>query len=738
MATLAALLVSGLVAQAEPDEEPPAPRHESILALHTDPAAEKRLRAVEEYLKQQAWAEAARLLQAVLDGPDAFVAVRGADGKELLRWTTLHAEADRRLRELPAPAREFYERTQNGAARALLAQAEAANNPQLLGEAARRYLHTPAGAEATRLLAVHYLDRGQPALAARCFERLLALPGGEGQPPAMLFAAFLAFERAGDTARAEALWKQLTARAPGGLRLGNRVMGLADLRAALARERRPAPDASADWPLFRGDAARTAAGSDAAFPPEAKWGRDTAHETATRTWLQQAVRQHDTRGTPALSAFFPLAIGDRVVCRSHRGIHALEAATGKPLWEYESEGGLDTLGQDLRQFPYLEAWVNAHLQHNPQLLLGNPLTGALNSDGERVYAVEDLAVPPHQNTYQSRGRPVAVLDYAFSPALSEAARHNRLIALDLHSGKLLWERGGPGTARRRDELYPCFFLGPPLPVAGKLYVLLEREQEQRLACLDAASGRLLWLMPLGIAPTRLLTDPARRTQAVHLAYADGVLVCPTNAGLVLGVDPFGRSLLWAYAYREPVPLAEADPPAGRGWGRGRSMPIPEPLRPLRPNWVASAPILYQGRCILTAPDDLCVHCLSLRDGTPQWKVKQNAEELYVAGVGRGKVLLIGKQACRALDLADGKARWETETGVPAGLGVIGDSAFYLPLKAAAKDGLPAVCALDLASGRVQAQVTLPREAPPGNLVLCREQILSQTAATLTAYPRRGR
>src|SRR5262249_57946379 len=137
-----------------------------------------------------------------------------------------------------------------------------------------------------------------------------------------------------------------------------------------------------------------------------------------------------------------------------------------------------------------------------------------------------LAVPPHQNTYQSRGRPVAALDYAFTPALTEAARHSRLIALDLRSGKLLWERGGPGTARHRDELYPSFFLGPPLPVGDKLYALMERYQEQRLVCLDPASGRLLWLLPLGVAPTRLLADPARRTQAIHLAYPDAFLVFP--------------------------------------------------------------------------------------------------------------------------------------------------------------------------------------------------------------------
>ena len=39
-------------------------------------------------------------------------------------------------------------------------------------------------------------------------------------------------------------------------------------------------------------------------------------------------------------------------------------------------------------------------------------------------------------------------------------------------------------------------------------------------------------------------------QAAHLAYADGILVCPTNAGVVLGVDLLSHSLVWAHSYRD--------------------------------------------------------------------------------------------------------------------------------------------------------------------------------------------
>src|SRR5262249_51132978 len=195
---------------------------------------------------------------------------------------------------------------------------------------------------------------------------------------------------------------------------------------------------------------------------------------------------------------------------------------GEVLWESEADGGLDTLGRELRFFPFVESWVNAHLQHSPQVLFGNSVLGTLSTDGERVYAVDDLAVPPYRNTYFFRGRPVAVVDFPFPPGLAEAAQHNRLAALDVESGKLLRERGGPGA-----DLSPAPCLGPPLPVAGRLYALIEKGQELRLVCLRAAGGELLWALPLGVVPAGVDREPGRRVQALHLAYAEGVLVCPT-------------------------------------------------------------------------------------------------------------------------------------------------------------------------------------------------------------------
>jgi outer membrane protein assembly factor BamB len=724
---------------AEDDPEELASHLEPALALRTDPASERKLKAARDYARQEAWAEAVGVVQALLDGPDAFVSLEtDAAKKDAGRWTSLHAEADRLIGGLPAPGRAFYELLQGGAAKTLLARAQERADPHLLAEVARRYLHTTAGVEATRRLGVYHLDRGRAALAALYFERLLNLPDADRLTPTALFTAAVAFQRAGDQGRADRTWKTLAGRAPNGVPIGGNSVRLAELRTWLDQDRRRLPPAhvAVEWPLFRGDAARSAPGVGGDLVPQVKWQQAMIQEAATRTWVEEAVRRQGKQGEPVLPAFSPIVANGKVVYRSYRGIHAVDAQTGKQLWESWWQGGLDTLGQELRYFPYIESWVNAHIQHQPEILFGNSVVGTLSTDGERVYAVEDLAVPPYQNTYVQRGRPVAAVEYAFGPGLTEAVRHSRLTALDLKTGKLLWERGEPATQRKKDNLYPSYFLGPPLPAGGRLYGLMEKDQELRLACFEATTGRLVWAMPLGLAPSRLLTDPGRHLQAAPLAYAEGILVCPTNAGFLLALDPVSRSFLWAYSYREAVPVQEFDfAPWGRGGRRGMPTPMPPPR--MHPSWAASAPVVASGKVVFTAPDGPSIHCLSLRDGSLQWKVRQTEGDLHLAGVSQGKVVVVGKKACRALDLANGKVLWDVATGLPAGLGTLDTAAYHLPLKTTIKDEEPAIYRIDLDSGRIQEQAVPAREEALGNLISCEDMVLSQTATTIMAYLRRA-
>jgi outer membrane protein assembly factor BamB len=621
-------------------------------------------------------------------------------------WVGLRAEAARTLGSMPAAGREYYETTYGPRARALLARAKRQGDPALAAAVARRYPLTAAGVEAAGLVAVGHLDRGRDALAALCFERLLARPGANALPPAVLFRAALAFRRAGDGARAERAWRQVAERAPGGLRLGGKEVSVAELKQQL-EDGTPAPAPAEAIP--------------ARVPGlEARWTRPTAHEAGTKAWLQTAAEEQEDRGQPSLSAFAPLVVGDRIVYRSHRGLHAADGATGKEAWEAPSEWSAERLAAQPRYATELETWVKTYLEVSPQVLAGNGVVGTLSTDGARVYAVDDLAVPPYPNYYRFRGRWRAGPDWPdFGPELTAAAGASRLLALDAATGKPAWA-AGRGAAVLRDS----YFLGPPLALDGRLYALAEKENEVSLACLGAADGALLWRQPLALAPTRLLLDPGRRIQAAVPVHAEGVLVCPTNAGLVVGVDLLTPGLAWAYPYRTS-PLTQAQAYGGRGGRTARPRVIAE--------WPATVTTAAAGRVVFTAPDEPSVHCLALRDGTPLWKVGRAEDDLYVAGVFADRVLVVGKRFCRALALADGKQVWRVETGLPSGRGVAVGDTYYLPLKAAAGGKGPAVWALDVRKGAVVARTPTPRGEPPGNLLLWRGEVLTQTATALTAY-----
>jgi hypothetical protein len=174
-------------------------------------------------------------------------------------------------------------------------------------------------------------------------------------------------------------------------------------------------------------------------------------------------------------------------------------------------------------------------------------------------------------------------------------------------------------------------------------------------------------------------------------------------------------------------------------------------------WRTPAAFVWQNQFVFTAPDEGSIHCLSLQDGSLLWKAAQADDDAYVAGVLAGKVLIVGKQACRALDLVDGKEVWQLETGTPSGRGVARGDLYYLPLKEAIKEKAPAVYTIDVrrgvtlgrsmvvrrdglqqcvAAAGVSAFLasSIPaRKELPGNLFFWRDEVISQTATSLTAF-----
>ena len=699
----------------------PGPFSDSV-TLPVEPSLRNKLEAARDYLKAGDWDQSVKLLQTVLDArEDSFYRQEHADrsGRTTERWASTRAEAARLVAALPDDAKRVYEVSYNAEARKLLADARAHNDLPALNDLVRRYQHTSAGADALSQLGSIHLDRGRSDLAAVCFQRLLQHVPPDKLPPLALFKAALAFRASGDAVREESAWNALSRRVgTAGLKLGAKEYPVEQLRRAVVL---PVADRdrTADWPLFRGTAARTGRG-EGDVPLLDSRCRVAAGEQASLDWLRSArpasLRVEPGGSLPLLPVAVPVASGNRLIFRGPGGVRALDSHTGLEVWHADPGLSIEGVLRDPGKKVQIDDWRSKYRALGVQAaLVQNSALGTLSCDGRHVYAVEDLPLPPPPPMIveQQSGVP-----RHFGP-LRNLIHHNRLRALDLGTGAVVWEIGGRAGAAPA-ELADAYFLGPPLPVGDTLYVLVEKQADLRLLCLSPDRGTLLWAQTLATARTKLLLDVPRRLHAVHLAYRDGVLVCPTNAGAVLGVDLLSRSLLWVHAYRERLPVT---PPPGEEMQPGQIPPDT-----FTHGYKHTAPILVGDRVVYAAPDGDSLRCLSLRDGSLLWKSARTDDDLFVGGVRDGKILIVGRSTCRALSVDKGEQLWQQATPEPAGLGAFCGKHYYLPLRDTG------VLMLDPDKPNAPTHLNCRKGETKGNLVFHAGDLWSQDDSGVSAYP----
>ncbi len=479
-----------------------------------------------------------------------------------------------------------------------------------------------------------------------------------------------------------------------------------------------------------------------------RWRQPLTIESQVMSWLYDgpasAVRRMEDRGQAVLPAAVPLAVTLKrpkdgqliaaVVFRTHRGVAAADLKGGRLLWRAESAWSLEKMQADTYKSPALHQWIGFWKDQNrrPDFLLENSTLGSLSTDGIRLYAIEDLAVPPvvHPKYDPRFGGRNAADNSSYNAVVNDAMLHNELQAHELATGKLKWSLGGKTPAVKEvskdpKDLLDSYFLGPPLPLDGRLYFVNEKDRQIRLVCLDPRRivsdidkekiDAVLWVQTLGTAKETMLEDPTRRTTAAQIAYAEGVLVCPTNAGQLVGVDLLTHRVLWTHAYREPLVVFR---------------------------WKSPGPVIADGRVVFTAPDGNSLYCLNLRTGARVWTAREE-DDLYLAGASAGRAVVVGKKSVRALALDDGDEVWRVDTGLPSGRGGAADNVYYLPLKEFRfpdREVAPAVLAIDAATGKIvaRARSRFDREmgmpSVPGNLIFFDDVVVSQNAAEVVAYP----
>ncbi len=747
----------------------------------------KQIEAAIDYINDENWATAVERLQKLLEiEEDVFVRLKrkNAEGSEVYVWVSAKQEADRLISTLPAAGLDFYKATYGAKAAELLKKAKKNGDPGLLGDIMKRYAHTDAGAEAIKLLGDYKFDRGEYMPALLCYSKLINRLGREKTPLPLLakaaWAAHLAPPSSSDKNTVTAanvysekeLWKMLRARTRE-VQFGEQAISVDDLSEHVAKLDRSRLEQNAtDSLIYRATPSRSnqLTGGPAFMTRE--WGVSLLYDkessaasslSSARERIRAAKNALKQQNQPIIPAFSPITLsvldakGEKkplLIYKNFFGVTAVDLRNGNLAWESPSNWSLQRMLQERgSKQQVLASWLDTYQNQHPQIVFENSTVDTLSTDGQFVYVVEDFAIPPtpqinpNNGVFFPGGVPNAP---TYPPDLEDAIAHNRLYALDLsRTGALSWSKGED----EKDPLRDHYFLGPPLPLAGKLYVLADKQQEIRLICLETQEmrgedgrkrydARVVSTQTLGMTQEKMQSDPLRRTWAAHLAYGEGVLVCPTNAGAVFGVNLLENSLVWAYPYRDKSDAAEQQPQMMNGRFRGGQWPPPGfrqlpdgqlvPIVTQHNQWKVTAPVISDGKVVFTAPDARSIHCINLRDGSPIWKRAKLDDDLYLGNVYNGKVLIIGKKNVRALGLSNGEMLWTLETGTPSGQGIGSDNVYYLPLKDGGKGkDEPQIVGIDIDRGKIVSRSKSRPSDPdkndadvPGNLAFAEGKVIS--------------
>lgn len=727
------------------------------------------LRNAQELIGEKRYSEAVRLLGSVLESPeDYFVADRPPQpekppedpnnnqipGRRVFPGRpnvvqrvssqsvtkSVKNEAQRIIGELPDEGREAYELQYAADAQRLLDAAARAGDLAGLSEVSRRFFHTKAGYEATELLGTCLLERGQPQAAAHCYQRLLETSVRESFEPGLSLKLAVALARSGQQNAAIEAAQQLSAR---GMSVNVQVNGqespLTDRGALVAwlnaqGAATPVTEVQRDdpWLMYRGNVARNGASSGSTPLLNRRWAVPTLYDPEPRKLdLERLIAQRRSldseHAETQLPSSVPLAIGEQIVARTVLGLVAINMRTGKRIWFDEDplvRQQLDKFAQETaaNQPVAIPDWLDNRLWNDA-------IHGQLSSDGKFIFCIDSLPLntpnPFERNIFLANG----------SRQTQTRSTTNRLKALSL-------AREGALEADSSDvkELDGMFFLGPPLPLGDRLYVIAEAKGELRLVALKLvnhvverhkSTGKLKplyrfehdWSQQL-VGPDRTVSeDHWRRFGGAMPSYADGMLICPTSAGAIVAVDLTTRRLAWGYQH------PRLDPGARMNMAFVNGRPVTNNTSENQ-RWVDSCVTLAQGKVLITPVEGNDLYCLNLADGALAWKAERG-DGLYLAGVHNGHVIIVGANTLRALSLADGKkVAWTTtfpENHAPSGRGFLSGDQYCLPLTSAE------VLTVNLKDGKIVGHSRSRTGQMVGNLICYRGAVISQSADAIESF-----
>lgn len=575
-----------------------------------------------------------------------------------------------------------------------------------LSEVGRRYFFTVAGFTALEMHGTLLLDAGHPAEAAHVWRELVRSPAHRARiTPRLIAKTTAAMKKAGLEAEAVAFmaearkqfefsdadWQSIQAR----------------LRSVGRSENLPAED----WLTGFGNASNSTVATGSVPYLQPRWTRslESADTNAAEAEWQERLRDWekqlvDQEGEAIGIAALPIVVGEQVVARDFRGLIGMSLKKGGFGWRYQAPKSAYELWTDIEQHHDADETLRAGF-------VTNSATGLIASDGVRVFAVNmlglqipDVPLPEAESPLGRR---------AFRLEVSPRWR-NQLVCVRVPNadqfdrrleGKVEAEwKLGADSGRAEDRLAEHIFLGPPMPLGDSVYVITEAKGEVNLVRVQAATGQVLRITRLCVVNGQrpAYGDDLTTLNGYIPATGGGVIVCPTEAGVLVAVDALFGEIQWIYSYMPPNAQRQ---------------------RPADGQWVDS-PHIWQDSIVYMPRAGRVVHCVDLKTGVRRWANNRD-DTKYVGAVTDETVVMIGDEVARGLNRRTGAAVWTTKLSTIAGRGVAIGSKYVVPLKSGG------VAKLDIATGRLD-----PFERPllpQAEAATSKERVNAETAEDLQQF-----
>lgn len=712
----------------------------------------RRVREVEEALGKESWLEAVQRFDEAwglaCEGDDPLLERRGTEQRQLAPGESdVLAGGKARLESVFRGAGEEFrvlygQQFNTAAAQALrnvIEQGDAAG----LRSVASRYQWTPSGPLAFRLRARMNIESGDFLEAGLLLVRAADVSGSAAG--LLRLQAAWCFGKAGLLADAGEMFAAL--RAGGVLPIPAGDEGAAKLARELEDLLGSGSGVSAgagDWLQPLGDYRRLRPQPLASLRLGSEWSeslfelQDVLYAERMNPFLsrvgervEQLWRQGLEQGGAAIPAAQPLVAGGRVYVRTPVSIQSWSLATGELIWEaarpdrslkeaIEELGEEDSRGKEL---------MLADLIHRQSL---RGVTGSqMSISGSTLFVVEETASTAGDFASvrgMIRGMPTVPTNY--------------IRAYDVETGLFLWEIGGqtqnavPGEPQRANLLAGYYFLGAPLVLGNRIYVLAENGEGIYLVRIgepDAMSGRsnpqILASQLLGVPELKLAEHPLRRHAGLVPTFARGLLICPTCDNRVTAVSAEDLSIRWIARYAGILQPEEI--------GDGRTIILFGAQNSLRSDavdmesrWSDFLPRVIGGRVLITPRDSDQLYCLDVETGRQQWAAPRGGFH-GIAGANSELVILSGRRQAGAVKLESGKPAWTTilPEGTVCGSGIFTGELLQLPTDA------PSLVSLDVSDGRILAIQPWSSGGAPGNLLSLPEGTLVQGLTRIQWLPR---